>query len=358
MPDALKVPSAEARVRLEGLDVARLLALIGMICVNFNVVMTHGAVTAGSGFVLAELFQGRAAALFVVLAGIGLGLSTARYTLQANWRSTLKRAAFLLIIGLLNAIIFEPDIIHYYAFYFVFGLLFLRAPNWLLWSAIFGLICSFVLMVILLDYDAGWNWETYTYSGFWSFDGFIRNLFFNGWHPVIPWLSFFLLGLWLSRLPLKNRRLQIRMFVWGCVSFLVFMAISKGLLHISRNWEDDAYLLFGTSPVPPMPLYLLSGGSCAVAITGGCLLIENKLRETGILPYLTAPGRHTLTLYMAHIYVGMGTLEAAGLLGLQTARTALIASLIFCAAAILFSNLWAKKYKRGPLEALMRKLTG
>lgn len=110
--------------RLEGLDVARFLALAGMVIVNFNVVMVTVGDDTGPFSAVAELLQGRAAATFVVLAGVGLGLNAMRHDWNQTLATTLKRAAFLLIVGFLNLLVFDADIIHYYTFYFLFGVFF------------------------------------------------------------------------------------------------------------------------------------------------------------------------------------------------------------------------------------------
>ena len=60
----------------------------------------------------------------------------------------------------------------------------------------------FCCMILLLDYNQGWNWESLTYSDFWTPAGFVRNLFFNGWHPVFPWVGFLFYGIMLSRMSL------------------------------------------------------------------------------------------------------------------------------------------------------------
>ena len=65
-------------------------------------------------------------------------------------------------------------------------------------------VLSSVAMMLLLDYETGWNWSDYSYHGFWTPTGFVRNLFFNGWHPVFPWLGFLLFGIILSRLSLAG----------------------------------------------------------------------------------------------------------------------------------------------------------
>jgi len=53
--------------RLDGLDLARLVAFVGMVIVNFNVVM-GGQADAGFLSVFVQALEGRAAATFVVLA--------------------------------------------------------------------------------------------------------------------------------------------------------------------------------------------------------------------------------------------------------------------------------------------------
>jgi uncharacterized protein len=69
-----KKPKAFMKQRIIGLDVARALAVIGMIIVNFKVVLGQDGQTWVKYF--ASIFDGKAAATFVVLAGVGLALMT------------------------------------------------------------------------------------------------------------------------------------------------------------------------------------------------------------------------------------------------------------------------------------------
>ena len=67
--------------RLIGLDVARYFAFVGMVLVNFDVVMSMSYGLQSDGGFFNEFrgqLQGRASAAFVVLAGIGLELSGLR----------------------------------------------------------------------------------------------------------------------------------------------------------------------------------------------------------------------------------------------------------------------------------------
>lgn len=342
--------------RLEGLDLARFLAFVGMVIVNFKVVM--GA-EGGSGVInlLTSALEGRAAATFVVLAGIGLGLAGLK-GLDQTVSVTIKRAAFLLMIGLLNMTIFEADILHYYGFYFLFGVFLLPLGVRALFGVLLGLNIAFMVMILTLNYDAGWNWDDLTYTGFWTPTGFIRNLFFNGWHPVIPWLGFLVFGIILSRVSLSERATQLRLVLGGVIAVVVAEGVSAWLVASLGPIDPELVLLASTVPVPPMPLYTLAGLGAACVVVGGCLLFSDSLKAVGVLHLLTPAGRQTLTLYIAHILVGMGTLEALGMLGAQTVAQALGASLLFCFAATVFALIWARWFNRGPIEAIMRKVAG
>ncbi|WP_338719838.1 heparan-alpha-glucosaminide N-acetyltransferase domain-containing protein [Devosia sp. XK-2] len=348
--------SIQSGSRLEGLDLARYIAFVGMVTVNFSLAMgaNQGAELLK---MLTSALEGRAAATFVVLAGIGLGLAGQK-RLDQTVSVTIKRALFLLALGLLNATIFEADILHYYALYFLFGALLLRVGSWMLLGVIVVLNALFVILIFILNYDAGWNWTNYTYEGFWTPIGFVRNLFFNGWHPVVPWLGFMLFGIVLSRLQLSQRTIQLRLLIGGGLALAIAELCSAWLTPQLAQLAPELAALATTKPVPPMPLYTLAGIGAASMVTGGCLLISDWLGSIGILRLVTPAGRQSLTLYIAHIVLGMGALQALGMLGEQTIEQAVAASAIFCLLATAYAMIWNRWFIRGPIEELMRRIAG
>lgn len=330
-----------AYARLDGLDVARFLAFIGMVIVNFGVVM------AAEG-PLFDALAGKAAATFVILAGIGIGLS------RIAPGDLMRRAAFLFVIGMVNALIFPADIIHFYAVYFVFAALVLRASA----RALFGMAGLIILagagFILLLDYDAGWDWQTLDYAGFWTVSGFLRNLIFNGWHPVFPWLAFLLVGMGVARMDLGRGAVQARLCGLGLGLALAAAAASRGVIGLSG--DPEIALIAGLGPIPPMPIYMVMGIGSGLAVIGGVLWLSPRLAPVTAL--LAQPGRQSLTLYVAHIVLGMGAMEAMGLIGAGDGRQALIWAFGFCVIAAIYAHIWARIIGRGPLEALMRRLTG
>lgn len=330
------------RQRLHGLDLARWLAFVGMVVVNFTIVM--GAPEGG----LARLLEGRAAALFVVLAGVGLGLAER----PGAWWGTQRRALFLLVVGLLNMLIFPADILHYYAVYFALGAALVARNTRGLILGMGGLILLAPALLLLIPFDAGWDWTTLDYRGFWTPAGFVRNLFYNGFHPVVPWLAFLIWGLVLARLPLDAARVQGRLIAGGLALWLSAEAVSAVLLRLDPELAEVA----GTGPIPALPLYMMAALGAATACLGACLWAAPRVPR--IVAWVTPAGRQTLTLYIAHIVIGMGVLEALGWLGEQSRALALGASALFCVLATVYAALWARHFRRGPVEALMRALAG
>ncbi|MCF4176112.1 DUF418 domain-containing protein [Vibrio sp. McD22-P3] len=332
--------------RMEGLDFARFIAFFGMVIVNFKIAME---VKEQGGVIELFLFavEGKAAATFVVLAGLGFGIACSKR--MPSLDATLKKSAFLLLIGLLNMLVFDADILHYYALYFLIGFFFIDFKMRSLVTSIILFNIVFLVLFFTFDYDKGWSWDNYTYVGFWTGSGFVRNLFFNGWHPVFPWMSFFIFGIILSRLVLSHKRTQAKLVIFGLLGSLLASILSA-------CFKEYNLYLFSTEPIPPVPFYILTGISFSSLILGSCLLLCQSTRVFRYLKYFCPAGRQTLTLYLTHIYVGMGLLESFAMIGNQTQTTlsALFCSLIFCSLSSVYAYVWSKYYTYGPIEWLMR----
>ena len=354
--------------RIIGIDIARALAIIGMIIVNFKMVLGSEGSSWLKGF--ADVFDGKAAATFVVLAGLGMALMTNTAISQKDrqkWSNSrkriIKRALFLFIIGLSYIWIWPADILHFYGIYMLISLLFIQMrPKWILIGAL-AMIMSYSLLFLLFDYEQGWDFDTITYLDFWSYHGFIRNLFYNGFHPVIPWTAFMLAGIWLGKQDLRNEGFVKKLMWISLGSFAFLQVISVALVfYFSKEYpaqkEDWTYLL-GTSPMPPLPIYMLNGISIAYFSITGCIWLGNRFENSLILSWLNKTGQLALSFYVAHVVLGMGLIEILypGSLGTYDIDFSVIYALAFSIACIFFAVLWLKYRKSGPLEWLMRKIT-
>ncbi|MCP4220028.1 MAG: DUF418 domain-containing protein [bacterium] len=363
--------------RILGYDFARALAIIGMVLVNFKIVF--GAEQNGPDWLvwISHLFSGRAAATFVILAGVGLTLLSRKAFIAGDAVGTrqnrlvlLKRSVFLMVVGLAYTPIWPADILHFYAVYIAVGALLLTVSSKRLVGTAFAFMLGFLVLLVLFNYEAEWNFVTLEYAGFWTFAGMFKHLFYNGFHPVFPWTFFLLMGMWLGRQDLQDPRRR------GTIlkASLAIFAVTESLAWCARTFitpqqwgmpKEDIAVLLGTGPMPPFPQYLLSAGATAIMVICLSVALTEKFKTapsqgigSRLIASFISAGQLALTLYVAHVVIGMGIIYT---LGMQENRSLYFVygyTFVFCLIGILFSHLWRKKFKRGPLEAVMRKLAG
>jgi uncharacterized membrane protein YeiB len=242
--------------------------------------------------------------------------------------------------------------------------LFLSLPRkWLLPLSLF-IIVAYSLLFPWLDYEKGWNWTTLAYSDFFTLEGFFRNLFLNGFHPVFPWLAFLVAGIWVGGINFKDLKTRKTVLLISLLIYLTFKGISYLLVStlstVSPNEIEEISFVFGTSPMPPLFFYMITASSLAIVILTLSIYIAEKFTHTLFVRQLSSMGQLALSNYFLHVIIGMlaievffGQLEQA----FSIEFTVIYAS-GFSLLLLLFSYLWRKKFKRGPLEYIMRRITG
>jgi uncharacterized membrane protein YeiB len=354
--------------RIIGIDVARALAVIGMIIVNFKVVFGENGLSWVKSF--ASVFDGKAAATFVVLAGIGLSLMTnsaiknndqAKLKIARN--RILKRALFLFIVGISYIAIWPADILHFYGVYMAIIVLLLSSSNKTIIISAISLIVVFPVLITFWNYETGWNFETLEYQGFWTIKGFMRNLFFNGFHPVIPWTAFMLFGYWFGKQNLHNHKFIKKTFwtstiVFTSIQILSYLSIAF-LSEGNQEFAKELTEILGVNPMPPLPIYMFNGISIAFSLITACIIIAKRFENNIIIDALNKTGQLALTFYVAHVIIGMGIIEAINpsKMGKYAIEFSVMYALVFSLFCILFAVIWRKYKKSGPLEWLMRKVT-
>jgi uncharacterized protein len=357
--------------RIEGIDLARSLAFLGMVFVNFRTTIAPGSDRARESWLtwLDTRLDGRAAATFVILAGVGVSLMSRRAReardpeqRAAVRRVLVRRAAFLFVVGLLYWSIWPADILHYYGVFLAFGAVLLAASDRRLLELAALLVAGFALLLLSgLDYNEGWDWEELSYHGFWTPRGFILNLLYNGFHPVIPWLAFFLFGMWLGRRDLHRQATQRWLLIAAGVAATAAESTSWVLVKLATPplGTEDAVAVFGTTPMPPMPLYMIAASGTAVVVIILSIIVAQQFRGARWLAPLVATGQLALTLYVGHVVVGLAPLEVFGLLeGRRSVLFSMVWAAGFCVVAVLFASVWRRRFSRGPLELLMRRIAG
>jgi uncharacterized membrane protein YeiB len=352
-----------------GYDVARSLAILGMMVVHFSLVMAADGSCPGWLRGALELLDGRAAATFMVLAGVGITLLTQRAVASADPLAIAKarkalvyRGLFLLALGFVNLRAWPGDILRVYGVALLLAAQLITAPSRRLALGALGHAFGFVVLLLVFDFEKNWDWRTLTYRRLWTLTGLIRNLFYDGFRSVLPWTGFVLFGMWLGRMDLRiaavNNRALLR--AAGVVLFAEAtsrLCVSYFLAHPHGMGAETVKALFGTESMPALPLFLMASGGTAFAV----IALSVRVTEAwpgGFWQPLVATGQMALTWYLAHIFLGLGAVVALGLVSTQPLPLASGTGLLFFGLAVCVSWLWKKAFRHGPLEWIMRKVTG
>jgi uncharacterized protein len=362
-------PGVNATERILGYDVARATAILGMVVVHFSLVLgIEGTAPPWLSVALGAL-DGRAAATFVVLAGIGITLLTRRAVSNGDAEAIaiarhvlVRRGLFLLALGFLNLAVWPGDILRVYGVSLMFASRLITASDRRLLLGAAGYAAGFVLLFLLIDFEKNWNWETMAYRGLWTPSGLIRNLYYDGFRSVLPWTGFMLLGMWLGRLPLRDSAVNRRVFAAAAGVALAaeiasWLLVRYFLAHPRGMDAETVVALFGTESMPALPLFLLASGGTAVAVITACVRLASVGPIAAWQP-LAATGQMALTWYLTHIILGLGTIVALGLETSQPLPAAAAWGVGFFALAVILSCVWRAFFSRGPLEAVMRRVCG
>ena len=317
----------------------------------------------------ASAFDGKAAATFVVLAGVGLALMT-NSALRNNDSKKLKtarkriakRALFLFIIGLSYIIIWPADILHFYGVYMLVILLLLSSNEKTILISAIALILIYPLLISFWNYETGWNFNTLDYLDFWTFNGFFRNLIFNGFHPVIPWTSFMLIGFWFGKQDLKSDQFIKKTFWVSSIAFIIIQILSHFTISLisegNQQTASELTEIIGTNPMPPLPIYMFNGIAISISIISACIIIGKRFPTSKIILALNKTGQLALTFYVVHVIIGMGIIEVINLekMGNYPIEFSIVYALVFSLLCVIFAVYWLKNRTSGPIEWIMKKI--
>lgn len=372
------VPPAAAG-RLTGVDAARGLALVGMMATH-----VFPEVVAGSTALSHVVFSGRASALFAVLAGVGLALSTggtrppAGADLASARRGIWARAAVIAGIGLLLGV--WPSgvaviLVNYGALFVVATAFLALRARALAVVATVWLVVAPVLSQVLRPLVAEPSYAVTSVADVVRPVGAAVELLLTGYYPVLTWTGYLLLGLAVGRSPLRRTGTAMTLAVVGTAVAVAAWVVSGALTDRATTQgalPAELPTLYGTTPVglsagpvgpvrlegswwwlvvrvphSGTPFDLVHTAGCALAVVGVALLVLRARPAAALLTPLVAAGTMTLSLYTAHVL-------ALPILGSALSPTVSywlqVAVLLASASAWRAASRRGRVPRRGPLE--------
>ncbi|MER5388549.1 DUF418 domain-containing protein [Saccharopolyspora sp. NPDC002686] len=390
----VRMTAAPARTRLDGVDMARGLAVLGMFVAHIGPAVINPTAGGAADF-LAMLSNGHASILFATLAGVSLALLTGGDRLHQGLelrRDRVRigvRAVILFVLGMAMTELGVPMmvILSFYALYFLLALPFLRVrPAVLLvvaavWAVV-GPVASFFLRTALSGETAGGALAFTDLTSLSTAGAGIQRLLLDGAYPVLTWMPFVFVGLAVGRLDLRSTAVRLRLLVSGVVLAVVgaggswlalnvfggmraLQPVLEALRPIAEQMGKDPLDVlqmtgFGTAPTTT-PAFLLinaphSGTSfeivastgAALAVLAVCLFAGDHLGK--LFAPLSAVGALALTVYVAQGVALKILMDSAGEALMAQPWLPLLG---FALVSLVFCALWRPFLGRGPLERVM-----
>ena len=362
--------------RIESLDVARAIALFGVVAMNFHAYLngaqsmypTHPSVWERLFNPLTGPLTTRFAATFVLIAGIGVSLFTKRARVSYNRADIqharivlLRRGTLLYFLGYFVQWIWPGTILFYYGAYFII------AAAVFAWSTKRLIALGGASIIIA----AGLSW----WRASQLLDGnntrwlspspnSPRNLlirtFVDYTHPVFPWIVFFIAGIMLGRHIHQLTEIRLRLMFAAILLMLATHAANFLFTPSSQISNRDFVLakLLSTQPLDRGMLFSL--GTLATAVVALCLvsLVVERASHLGLTQLLARAGRMTLSVYLLHVIFFNLVVHRLHWVGATGLDTALVLSLLFYVVALMLSSWWNKHFGLGPAERVYRTFGG
>ncbi len=378
------------RSRVLGVEAARGVALLGMVAVH----ALNDSDELGRPTWSFTIFGGRAAALFAVLAGIGIAFITHRRRVRMSdgTRAVATLGVRALAIGAIGLALGNTEasvasvILPAYAVMVLLAIPLVFLPTWLVaFVAVVVTAGAPVLQHVLLPPQPNPGLENPAFAELTSQPGALAvELALTGEFPAVTWLAYLCVGLVIGRLTLTRMRVILGLLGVGAVLAAAAPVASHVLLHkyqgLQQIWlaqptsgvtraDTTALLTFGGDGSTPTstwwwlavdkphtgtPLNLLGTIGSAVALLAIMLLAARAARPwlrrpiSVLLVPLAAAGSMTLTFYVLHIMFMNSDLDTLA------PMTGFVWQVV---AIVLVGTSWWATAGRGPLEGLVAVLS-
>lgn len=343
------MPGASSRIR--GIDVARAIAILGMVMVHFTLSDAAGA--GGSPAALPDGPRGRSAILFVLLAGVGVTLldrsrsaSRSRTRQKLFWRSVVLLPVGLALQELDHGV---AVILQDYALLFWVALVAVAlSDRWLLAASAVAFVAGPAIHVtaeaLRPDLVDGAPVALTDPLG-----DMLAGLVLTGRYPLVTYVAPLLLGIWVGRHRLADPRVQGRALAVGAIVGVATLWGGVVLEGLTPAQAPDWWMLaIDPEPHSQSFVWLAHASSVAVAALAACLIV------TEVVPRLVSPlvalGQLALTVYVAHLLL-MGF--ARDFWRVAEVGGAGIRVVAFTIGSAAFAMAWRSRFRRGPLESAM-----
>lgn len=384
--------------RIEVIDVLRGLAVCGILIGNMQWNTGYGLMPPSveelsplydrvTHYLVHVIVEGKFYSIFSFLFGFGFALQIARADERGDKNASVfkRRLFWLLVIGVIHALVWAGDILSVYALMGFILLLFRRKSDRSLvkWS-LFLLtlpVVTYLLMWLLIAMFAPpdvaakvdnaqadmWRHEVEyipTHGFFEITTGYNLQMLAGRWIGLIVQmrlpkiLAMFLLGCYAYRKGFFQNVVQNRQLIR---QFTIYGLICGLLLNVTFAWfaHSEADIPPTLSGFIGVVTYAIGVPALALGVIGMIVTLWRSEAWRKVLGVFAPVGRMALTNYLTQTAVSMFIFYGWGLgyYGKVGALTATLIALAIFAVQIVISSIWLNYFAYGPVEWIWRQLT-
>jgi uncharacterized protein len=148
----------------------------------------------------------------------------------------------------------------------------------------------------------------------------------------------------------------------------LFISITALQYYANHTIMNETLFLYITADyIPPFLPFMLSTFGFALMLIALFMFLGSKLENNPWAKLFASTGQMTLSHYISHLTVGMilfSWISGRSYIDMKLTSEAtsplfiLTFAIAYFIVTCLFSKLWSNKFKNGPIETLMRKISG
>ena len=381
------------RARVSSLDVARAVALVGVFTQNYVVAFNLARLRSGSwpdvfdGWLAraVDLYQGplttRFAAALVTIFGIGLTLLS-RKDGFSPWVPA-RRGLLLLTVGMWFNTVWPGTILPFYGAYLIILSVWTKVRrSWILLLGALTITALTFVSRLLIFFATENEPERFSEDLSWLVmrdpsggrigtsnpRGFVASMLFWGAHPLLPWLAFGLIGMWIGRRAWQTKRFQLRLGAVGAAMLVGGYTVSSIMTRVSFGggrdrfawaWSTAPASAFFDSPIKfDSPLYVATAVGSSLLGIGLVLRVAATFSQSAVVRVLADAGTVTLSIYLLHALIPAALFRWLYHDQQVGVGWALIIALGSWTSAMVIGALWVRRVGAGPAERLLRAVGG
>ncbi|MEZ4687880.1 MAG: hypothetical protein R3B47_17995 [Bacteroidia bacterium] len=294
-------------------------ALAGTIIIGFHEVLVPGDVYQGSraqGWFWGIL-DGKVQAMLFILAGVALykiGENPDRTFVR---RTILREGGMLVALGLISGILWHGELLLSLGLCSLLSIPFVSGSRKLLWPAAVLFALLMPLLALVLDLDKNWNFTRLLYSNFWEPVMIPFRVFINGFYPVISWMPYVLVGIWLGKYRMEQSGMR-KNILWASLLVLIVTGVGSYFLRpfdqllFGYGLEgNELFSLFKLEKNHAMPLFIVHNTAWSLFIITS-LSSWHEAFPPRMQAFYAGIASYSHWILLAQAIIAMGIIRLAG----------------------------------------------